>query len=355
MKLRSTALALLALIPAAALLAQAPVAAPAPAPAPVADSPETATRKAQIIANLKLRFPELAQVPLSLEGFTPVEGVTGMEQGTMVINTPQGPQRHAFLVDRATTRFFALRFDPVDVSKDAQSAAAEVAKKDAETRQAEMEKSKSVRGDLEAMAKGLPVRGNPNAKITIYEFSDFQCPYCSRGAATVEAVLKENPDVNFVFMHYPLDFHPWAKPAAIASHCAGQQSPELFWKLHDGFFANQSAITLENVSAKAREWIDASVNADAKLKKAFSADRWTACATQADSAEYAAAAKTVADQMALGQKYGVQGTPGFFVNGRRVEGGAVPPEAFKPLLDDERKAAPATVTAPAAGGRKKKK
>ncbi|MBM4266616.1 MAG: thioredoxin, partial [Deltaproteobacteria bacterium] len=98
----------------------------------------------------------------------------------------------------------------------------------------------------EAAAKA-PYRGKKDASVTIVEFSDFQCPFCARGAATMEEVVKKYPDdVKFVFMHFPLDFHPWAKPAAIATNCAAKQDNDAFWILHDKYFADQKALTPAN-------------------------------------------------------------------------------------------------------------
>ncbi len=76
---------------------------------------------------------------------------------------------------------------------------------------------------------GRPSKGPANAKVTMVEFSDFQCPYCSRAVPAVEAILKAYPnDVRVVFMHFPLNFHEQAMPSAIASQCANLQGK--FWE-----------------------------------------------------------------------------------------------------------------------------
>ncbi|TMA96358.1 MAG: hypothetical protein E6J77_01355, partial [Deltaproteobacteria bacterium] len=69
------------------------------------------------------------------------------------------------------------------------------------------------------------------AKAVIVEYSDFQCPFCSRGYATIEKqVLTSYGDkVRFYYKHYPLPFHPWAEAGAVAAECAKQQKPEAFW------------------------------------------------------------------------------------------------------------------------------
>ena len=89
-----------------------------------------------------------------------------------------------------------------------------------------MEKAAEKRDKLNESIVGLPARGNPEAPVTIVEFSDFQCPYCARGASTMDQLLEKYPnDVKLVFKHFPLGFHKWAKPAAIASRSAGWVPP----------------------------------------------------------------------------------------------------------------------------------
>ena len=353
-------LTVLAVLAAASLSASAlrahsaPTSAPAKKPAaaakPAAASGATLSeaQKAQIIANLKLRFPELEPLNPTLNDLTDIAGVKGMFMGTMTLTTPQGPNNSKFLVTADAKTFYPLRFpEPVDVSKDAAALKAEAAKlaeekKAAEAKKAaeEAENAKTVQPELEAAAKGLPVRGNPNAKVTVYEFSDFQCPYCSRGAQTVESLLKKYPkDIRFVFLNYPLPMHPWAKPAAIAGYCAAQQNPDMFWVLHDKYFGNQTAVNPENVIAKSKEYLEGEMVENPKTKKkefpkgkAFDLERWNTCAAKPDSAEYKAAMQAVDAQTALGSKHGINGTPGFFVNGRHVDGGAVPPETFDPII-----------------------
>ena len=351
-----TALAVLAAasLAATALRAHsAPASAPAKKPAAAAKPAATGAtlseaQKAQIIANLKLRFPELEPLNPSITDLTDIAGVKGMFMGTMTLTTPQGPQNSKFLVTADAKTFYPLRFpEPVDVSKDAAAVKAEAAKQ-AEAKKAadekkqaeEAEQAKTTQPDLEAAAKGMPVRGNPSAKVTVYEFSDFQCPYCARGAQTAEAVLKKYPkEIKFVFLNYPLPMHPWAKPAAIAGYCAAQQNPDMFWVLHDKFFGNQGAVNPENVIAKSREYLEGQMVENPKTKKkefpkgkAFDLERWNTCAAKTDSAEYKAAMSAVDAQTAMGSKHGINGTPGFFVNGRRVDGGAVPPETFDPII-----------------------
>src|SRR5207253_776137 len=100
--------------------------------------------------------------------------------------------------------------------------------------------------------KGEPSRGPDAAKVTVVEFSDFQCPFCSRGYNTMEQqVLKEYGDkVKFYYKHYPLPFHPWAQLGAVATECAKQQKTDAFWTLYKGLFEQQKDITADNVKDK---------------------------------------------------------------------------------------------------------
>lgn len=157
-----------------------------------------------------------------------------------------------------------------------------------------------------------PVRGPEGAKVTIIEFSDFQCPYCKRGYDTMKEIEQAYPkDVKIAFKNLPLPFHPNAKPAAIAALAAGKQGK--FWEFHDALFENQA-----NLSDKLYEETATKLGLDmAKWKKDMASPE---------------IAKQIEDDTALGSKNGIQGTPGFFVNGVAVKG-AYPASHFKMIID----------------------
>lgn len=157
-----------------------------------------------------------------------------------------------------------------------------------------------------------PVKGSADAKVTIIEFSDFQCPYCKRGRDTMDEVAKAYPkDVKVVFKHYPLPFHKEAEPAAKASWAAQQQGK--FWEYHDALFNNQDKLGTDFYVATAKELkLD-----EAKFKADMNSE---------------AAAKQVKEDSEAGSKNGIQGTPGFFVNGVAVKG-AYPASHFKQIVD----------------------
>jgi protein-disulfide isomerase len=157
-----------------------------------------------------------------------------------------------------------------------------------------------------------PVKGPASAKVTIFEFSDFQCPYCKRGRDTMDEMLKAYPnDVKVVFKHFPLAFHKEAEPSARASWAAQQQGK--FWEYHDVLFNNQDKLGADFYLATARELkLD-----EAKFKADMNSE---------------AAAKQVKEDNEIGAKNGIQGTPGFFVNGVAVKG-AYPSSHFKQIVD----------------------
>ncbi|MCP3104428.1 thioredoxin domain-containing protein [Myxococcus sp. K15C18031901] len=163
-----------------------------------------------------------------------------------------------------------------------------------------------------------PSKGPDTAPITIVEFSDFQCPFCSRAIGTVDEVMKEyDGKVKLVFRQFPLDFHKEAQKAAEASLCANDQGK--FWEMHDKLFASQSALQVDNLKKYAGEL---------KLDQA----KFDKCL---DSGEKAA---TVKSDMADAQKVGVTGTPAFFINGIMLSG-AQPIDEFKSIIDAELKTA----------------
>jgi protein-disulfide isomerase len=165
-----------------------------------------------------------------------------------------------------------------------------------------------------AEGEGSPAKGPAGAPVTLIEFSDFECPFCSRVVPAVEQVLAAYGDqVRVVFRQFPLNIHPRAPKAAEASLCAGDQGK--FWEMHDAMFAAQRELEIAQLKAKA-----AGLGLDAA--------QFDSCL---DSGKYAA---KVAADMADGQKAGVSGTPAIFVNGRFING-AVPFETLAKVIDDE--------------------
>lgn len=163
---------------------------------------------------------------------------------------------------------------------------------------------------------GSPVMGAANARITLVEFSDFQCPYCSKAVEKINAVLKAYPnDVKLIFKQFPLDTHPQAQISAQAALAAHQQGK--FWQLHDLMFANRNALSRKAILGWA-----GGLGLD--MKK-FEAD------LDAETTK-----KSVARDLTDGEKAGVEGTPTVFVNGQRYNG-ELDLSSFKTVLDAELK------------------
>jgi len=158
------------------------------------------------------------------------------------------------------------------------------------------------------------VLGPKTAKVVVHEFSDFQCPFCSRAKDVVSQIHKEYGDkVAIAFHHFPLSFHKEAKPSAIASNCAGKQGK--FWAYHDLLFDKQRELKGENYP----KWAES---------MSLNMDEFNKCMKDA------AIASRVDDDFKKAQGYGVNSTPTFFVNGKKLAG-ALPFPEFKKIIDAE--------------------
>ncbi len=152
-----------------------------------------------------------------------------------------------------------------------------------------------------------PVRGPEDAPITIVEFSDFQCPYCSRAAKTVEELMHNYPEtLKLVFKHYPLEGHPHAGVAARFFEAAALQDPEKAWKLHDAMFYNQ-----QELDEGGESWI-------ASQAKEIGLDM-DKLAADLNSPEIDA---ILASDMAEIERLNIRGTPYFLVGGVAISGAA---------------------------------
>jgi len=144
---------------------------------------------------------------------------------------------------------------------------------------------------------GDPVRGPTAARVTVVEFSDFQCPYCSKAVAETKALMRQFPkDVKLVFKEFPLEDHAQAEfgaEAALAAHAQGK-----FWEMHDLLYAGYPNLSRATVMGYAQ-------------KLGLDMKRFTA---EVDSHKYKA---EVGSEEQQGEDAGVAGTPTFFINGRK--------------------------------------
>jgi protein-disulfide isomerase len=156
------------------------------------------------------------------------------------------------------------------------------------------------------------VKGKAGAKVRVIEFADFQCPYCTMAAATMtELAAKYGDRVEFGYRHYPLrGMHPQAQRAGEYAQCAGAQGK--FWHMHDALYANQDGLDDQGLVAAAQK---AGVD-EALLNTCMSSGKGKA--------------EVDADYV-LGDELGVEGTPSFFINGRRVDDPS--PEAMTAAIE----------------------
>ncbi|NUM87875.1 MAG: thioredoxin domain-containing protein [Bdellovibrionales bacterium] len=167
----------------------------------------------------------------------------------------------------------------------------------------------AIKHDGEAFA------GGKDAKVVVTEFSDFQCPYCSRAADTVKQLKKHYGNkIKVVFKHLPLPMHPDARPASEASMCLWEQGPDKFWKFHDEVFANQQKMKEEDLKAYAK-------------KSGGDMAKFEACLAQKKYADHVRASESEA------RKLRVNATPTFFVNGQPVKARGF--EDFQEVIDEE--------------------
>jgi len=173
-------------------------------------------------------------------------------------------------------------------------------------------------GPIDVNLEGAHSMGPENAEVVIVEWSDFQCPFCSRFALETEPQIISNyvntGKVRFVYKHFPLDsIHPMATPAALASECAAEQGK--FWEYHDIVYENNAALSTDNL----KKWA-VDLNLDAT--------KFNSCL---DSQKYLDKVKA---DLQEGLAAGVRGTPGFLINGQLISG-AQPYSVFQQAIESQ--------------------
>ena len=172
-------------------------------------------------------------------------------------------------------------------------------------------------GPVKEVGSGDHIKGAKNAKVTLIEYSDFECPFCKRFSPTLEQALKDFPnDVRLVYRHFPLrSIHPMAQKAAEASECAAKLGGnDKFWAMHDKLIAD-TTMSIDNMKRFAKEI-------------GLNQGKFNDCL---DKGEMAAKVNTDFNE---GGAAGVQGTPATFINGK-LASGAIPydgPGGFKEML-----------------------
>ena len=161
-----------------------------------------------------------------------------------------------------------------------------------------------------------PAIGDDGAKVTVIEFSDYQCPFCKRVRPTIWRIVDEyKGDVRYVFMDFPLNFHRDAKKAHEAARCAGDQGK--YYEYNRKLFDNQAKLKIDDLKKYAKQ-----LN--------LNMDEFSECLNSGKHGP------TVEGMIAKGVGVGVSGTPAFFINGIMISG-ARPYESFKEIIDAELK------------------
>jgi len=187
----------------------------------------------------------------------------------------------------------------------------------------ESKKESKISGDSEVvtLSKSGMIEGDPKAPLTLIEFADFQCPYCGDAHPILKAVLKEYEGrVQFNFKHFPLlSIHKNALPAATAAEAAGVQGK--FWEMHDLLFERQDEWSNDPKASSRFEEYAKEIGLDVDKYRADLKDD--------------ALGKKIDEQRNEGISVGVNSTPTFFLNGKRIELKSLSADEFKSLFDAE--------------------
>jgi protein-disulfide isomerase len=162
---------------------------------------------------------------------------------------------------------------------------------------------------------GRPVRGNPEAKVTVVNFDDFECPFCARMHTTLmNQILPQYGDkIKIVYKDYPLiAIHPWAQHAANDANCLAKESGTGYWQLADYLHANQRSIGASQQNPQAAFAELDRLTLDFGKKNGADEPRLQTCIK--------AQTDTTKASIAEGDAVGVSATPTMFVNGERLEG-----------------------------------
>ena len=165
---------------------------------------------------------------------------------------------------------------------------------------------------------GAPFIGKDDAKVTIVEFTDLQCPFCAKAHRTLDRLIKKyGPKVKLVWKNFPMPFHNDARLAAQAARCAYDQGVGAMTKMVDAMFNQQTTLDLDSILAMAK-------------KNGLKVEDLKTCVA---TSKYAA---LIEQDIIQGQSLGIASTPTFYINGRLLNG-AQPIEEFTALIEEELK------------------
>jgi protein-disulfide isomerase len=162
-------------------------------------------------------------------------------------------------------------------------------------------------------------RGAKEAKVTVIEYTDFECPFCARGSDTMAAIKQKYPDnVRVTVKHLPLPFHAKAMISAQYYEALRMQNPEAAWEFHDALFASQDKLRADG--EKHLKTLAGGLKTKVNMAK-------LATDVKSDAVK-----KKIQSDMDEANKFEFRGTPAFLVNGVPIRG-ALPPEEFSKVID----------------------
>jgi protein-disulfide isomerase len=250
----------------------------------------------RIMNEIRSRYNVPPQISISLSA--PRQGKTpGYDDLTVTFTGGTHSTSHEFLVSK--DRKTLAHLETIDISQDLMS---------------------------KIDVKGRPVKGNPEARVTVVYYDDFECPFCSRMHTTLfNNVFKDYADrVKVIFKDYPLvEIHPWAMHAAVDANCLGEQNNQAYWDFADYVHANQKLVAGKSV-AEAFANLDSAAK-DQGQKHQIDQEKFQACVKKQDET-------SVRASMAEADKLGVDSTPTFFINGERFSG-VIPEQELRAVLD----------------------
>ena len=176
---------------------------------------------------------------------------------------------------------------------------------------------------------GRPIRGNPNAKVTVINFDDLECPFCARMHEELFPLTMDHYKdlVRFVYKDDPLtEIHPWAMHAAVDANCLAAQSGSVYWTFVDYVHTHGAEVSGEDRNLpKSFAALDRIAQQEATVGK-LDQNALNACITKQDETQ-------IKESMKLAESLQIDGTPAIFVNGERVSGGAVPASELWMVID----------------------
>jgi protein-disulfide isomerase len=265
--------------------------------APPSAPDPTLNRRIEVLVRSQFELP--ADCTLSIGARKPSE-FAGYETLPIAIMHNGKTQEFDFLISNDNTKL--LHVDSMDLTKDPADA---------------------------IPVAGRPIRGNPNAKVTVVNFDDLECPYCAQMHHQLFPVTMDHYKnlVRYVYKDDPLtDLHPWAMHAAVDANCLAAQNDTVYWAYVDYLHAHGDEVTGDQSSLnKSFAALDRIARQEATVNK-LDETALDACLAKQDETQIKVSAK-------LADILGIDGTPAVYVNGEKVNGGAVPVDQLWMVID----------------------